>query len=130
MYDLSDLFERVGVVARTCFIGAGAREHARKLQKEARELEDAARPDQIEEAADCLICLGAYCEDAGISADTLLAAARAKVEKCARRTWERQPDGTYQHVEPAPVLTEGECMIGRTHRQSADAPDSDERFRT
>lgn len=120
MYGLSDLFERVGEVARTNFIGAGAREHARKLQQEALELEAADYSEQIEEAADCLICLGAYCEDAGISADTLLAAARAKIEKCARHTWQRQPDGTYQHVEPRPI---GECGgCGRTGPAGDNCP--------
>lgn len=107
MYDLNDLFKRVGAVARTCFPEAGSREHARKLQHEAQELERAGRYDQIEEAADCLICLGAFCQEEGISVDVLLAAARAKVEKCMRRTWKRQPDGTYQHVDPPEIKHPG-----------------------
>jgi len=48
-----------------------------------------------EECADVFVTLVNACELAGVH---LEAALEAKLEKLKARTWEKQADGTYQHV--------------------------------
>lgn len=68
---------------------------ALKCAKEAREF---AEDPCLEEAADVLICVLGWLALAGHSADDLLAAAEQKMTTNLARTWQQQPDGTYQHI--------------------------------
>lgn len=67
-----------------------------KLLDEAAEL--AARPDDVEEAADVAICLIGHCLRQGWTARDLAAAIEAKTAKNRTRTWAMGPNGAWQHV--------------------------------
>lgn len=144
--DLEDLLNDARHTQRQCWPGASAVHHARKLQKEAAELEQAPHVEAAEEAADCLICLLVHCAARGITAEELGAATVYKLAKCRRQKWVRQPDGTYQHVPGGPPAVARACKVGCDRRcvmaapelhgvdadwgRSADAPDAWDRFRT
>lgn len=72
---------------------AGA--HSRKAEAEWAEfLEVGTTREAVEEAADVVIALAAFCDSAGYDLEDLVA---AKVRVNRARVWERQADGTFQH---------------------------------
>ena len=71
-----------------------------KVAHEAAELAD---DPSLEEAADVTIAMVATCIEQRWSEEDLAAAIRAKVAVNRRRTWRKQPDGTFQHEGPAPL---------------------------
>lgn len=66
-----------------------------KLAHEAQEL--AAEPGQLIELADVLICAAALMLRNGWTAEQVNAAIEEKTAINRARTWERMPDGTWQH---------------------------------
>ena len=66
-----------------------------KLAHEAQEL--AVEPGQLIELADVLICAAALVLRNGWTAEQVNAAIEQKTEINRARTWERMPDGTWQH---------------------------------
>lgn len=92
------LFNSMGHFATETFPDAGPREHLLKLKEEADEA--IAEPHKVDEYADCLLALFGAAFKAGIDNKELLSAATRKFEIVRGRTWERMPDGTYQHVKP------------------------------
>lgn len=71
---------------------------ALKCAKEAREF---AEEPSLEEAADVLTCVLGWVHLAGHDVRELLGAAGAKMAVNNARTWQKQLDGTWQHVEAA-----------------------------
>lgn len=67
-------------------------DYARKARAEWSEFEEAR---DATEAADVIMCLAAFIAARGISPEAVI---RNKFRINRERTWERQPDGTYQHV--------------------------------
>jgi hypothetical protein len=70
-----------------------------KLAKEAKEAAEAPSPDQLEELADCRICLAGAEAASGYTDAEISAAVEFKLAKNLRRKWAQQPDGTWQHVK-------------------------------
>jgi len=68
-----------------------------KLKAEIKEVEEDTK--QIEEYADCLIALFGASNSAGITYDELKNIALNKMVINKNRTWEKQPDGTFQHIK-------------------------------
>jgi DNA-binding transcriptional regulator YhcF (GntR family) len=66
-----------------------------KVKKEAAEFYD---NPSLEEAADVVISLLGACYSADWSLEDLTQAVRDKMVINRARTWEKQDDGTYQHV--------------------------------
>ncbi len=66
-----------------------------KLAHEAQEL--AAEPGQLIELADVLICAAALMLRNGWTAEQVNASIEQKTAINKARTWERMPDGTWQH---------------------------------
>jgi hypothetical protein len=95
----------------------------RKTAHEAQELAEHPTP---EEWADVAICLVGTALAQGWDADVLADAIAAKVAVNARRRWQQEPNGTWQHVptHPAPTST-GAGTEGDT--QAAGGEDSDGR---
>lgn len=79
----------------TTTIQATPEAQARKCAKEAAEF--AAQPS-VAEAADVLITVIGWCELERVGISVLLDAATRKMTTNLARTWEQQPDGTWQHV--------------------------------
>lgn len=74
-----------------------AKQKAAHLVREAEELR--MEPDSLEECADCLLLLLEIAKLAGADANALIAAARAKFQKCQLRKWgPADSEGVYHHV--------------------------------
>lgn len=84
-------------LARLHFPGQDAYSAAVKISNEAEELMD--NPHAIAEAADVLITLMSWLVAARYSPQALIAAAEAKMRINHARTWAKQSNGTFQHVE-------------------------------
>lgn len=81
--------------ARNTFGDGRTEAHAMKAAHEWEEWRAAATTREAAlEAADVVIALAAWCDSAGYDLEELTA---AKVRVNRRRTWEQQPDGTFQH---------------------------------
>jgi len=91
----SALFAEMGSFAVQTFPDAGSVEHLKKLKHEADEA--IAEPQNVEEYADCLLALFGAAHKAGITYETLLNASAGKLEIVKQRSWNKLPDGTYQH---------------------------------
>jgi hypothetical protein len=79
--------------------GIDIAEHAgKKAVHEAQEFVD---NPSLEEAADTIIAVLGACRGQEWTLRELGSAMLAKMEVNRQRTWERQPDGTYQHVKEA-----------------------------
>ena len=88
---------------------------ARKCATEAAEF--AADPS-LDEAADVLITVIGWCQLADISMEMLIDAATIKMTTNLARTWQQQPDGTWQHVDN-PDSPAGEFLEYQRHHLSA-----------
>lgn len=97
MSDLVRLTNDVALLMGTRFPDHTVDACAIKCATEAQEF--AANPNDITEAADVLITLLAWLHVNKVSVHHFLDAAERKMRVNFARTWERQPDGTYQHVE-------------------------------
>lgn len=102
--DIRELYEEMGIFSIAAFPDADSYEHLLKLEQEAVEAQVDA--DNIDEYADCLLVLFGAAFKAGISWKQLFKAAKGKLEKIKYRDWEKQDDGTYQHVK---AVSCGEC---------------------
>lgn len=91
------LYSEMGEFAKLAFPDAGAIQHLIKLKNEADEA--IAAPHDSIEYADCLLCLFGAAYKAGFTYERLLSIAKAKLDVAKERKWERQSDGTYQHIE-------------------------------
>lgn len=91
---LTELQALVGAWIDENFPDAGPREYMKKFEKESKEFIDSGG-DPVE-AADCLIVLLAHAHTSGTS---LFVNTMFKMGINSQRYWERQEDGTYQHVE-------------------------------
>lgn len=67
-----------------------------KVVQEAHEFRD---HPSLAEAADVIIPLLTWLDTKGHAVEDLIGAVAAKIHENMRRTWVRQPDGTFQHVE-------------------------------
>ena len=94
---LSELSRDVAAFV-TDVIPQSVRSPALKCAKEAREFAD---EPSLEEAADVLTCLLGWLHLAGHEVIDLLAASHSKMAVNLARTWEKQSDGTWQHIEPS-----------------------------
>lgn len=92
-----DLFYRVAQISEEKFPDATAVHSLLKLKQEADEAIE--HPKDISEYADCLIALLSAVWKAGKPFSDLLEAAKRKADILELREWERQPDGTYQHIK-------------------------------
>lgn len=84
----------------SAFGGSRAPANFRKLAKEATEAANAVSLDaQLEEIADCRICLMAAEAASGWSEADIRYAVAIKMAVNRRRKWRRLDDGTWQHVK-------------------------------
>lgn len=95
--EAKQVYEEMGQFAAKAFPDASSYEHLLKLEQEAVEAQVDA--GNIEEYADCLLCLFGAAHKAGFSFEDLLKSAKNKLERCQSRKWKKMPDGTYQHIE-------------------------------
>lgn len=94
-----DIFDRINENNDKLFKQASWQHFLNKAEKEIAETKDAPKSKRLLEYADVLICvLGAAAKD-GCTLQQLLTAVEHKLDVNDRRTFIRQPDGTYQHVE-------------------------------
>ena len=77
-------------------LGDDSRPAEIKVAQEAQEFCD---DPSLEEAADVIVPLLTWLDTKGLTVDDLLDAVDAKIHENMQRTWVRQPDGTFQHVE-------------------------------
>lgn len=92
-----NLYEYWGELSYKIFPKAGTIEHIKKLKQEADEL--ISNPDDIEEYADCLLCLIAGARKKRIDPNDLIEVAYKKAMINERREWRELPDGTHQHIK-------------------------------
>lgn len=95
--DLELIYDRMGSFAAKTFYDATAVDHLEKLKQEAQEAKD--KPNDIEEYADCLLCLFGAATKAKFTFNELLEATINKLFIVENREWKKKPDGTYQHIE-------------------------------
>lgn len=95
--DLELIYERMVSFAAKRFYDATATDHLEKLKQEAQEAKD--NPEDIEEYADCLLCLFGAATKAKFTFGELLEATRNKLFIVENREWKKKPDSTYQHIE-------------------------------
>ena len=93
---LAELFDDVARFV-TDVIPQTVNSPALKCAKEAREF---AEEPSLDEAADVLTCVLGWVHLAGHDVHALLAASHTKMAINNARTWQQQPDGTWQHIEP------------------------------
>jgi SpoVK/Ycf46/Vps4 family AAA+-type ATPase len=98
----------VGLWQRQTFGAVDFCAQARKLQREANELEYASGEELLAELADCRIVLMAIEALAGFSEADLRAAVERKHLKNLSRTWRQLDDGTWQHVPQDAERTDSE----------------------
>lgn len=94
---LMRLATRVALWDREVFGGGDLAATAKKLVEESQELVE--QPDSLDEAADILIVLLAWCGIVGTPVAHLIAAAIRKQAINEARRWEIGPDGIRRHVE-------------------------------
>jgi hypothetical protein len=90
------LFNQMGEFALKTFPDATSTEHLLKLEQEVAEA--IAEPQNLKEYVDCLLALYAAIHKAGFTYSKLTFAGFEKLEIVKARKWEKQNDGTYQHI--------------------------------
>jgi len=93
---MEELYNNIGLWAKSAFPDAGSVEHLLKLRQEA--VEAINSPEDITEYADCLIALLGASFKAGFDYSDLLKAVENKLLVNTTRNWKKESDGTYQHV--------------------------------
>lgn len=77
-------------------LGTNSKPPEIKVVHEAHEFHD---HPSLREAADVIIPILTWLDTKGLTVDDLLDAVDAKIHENMQRTWVRQPDETFQHVE-------------------------------
>lgn len=104
---MSDLLQReIGHWQREAFGDLNVADQMKKLRSEINELQQGvdSQEDVSDELADVYIVLAGICNLYGVS---LEAVAHRKLQVNKFRSWERKPDGQFQHVEPVNKFTIG-----------------------
>lgn len=94
---MKKVFKKVKYFTKSVLKDQNSQNYLNKLKTEILEVEE--DPTNIEEFSDCLIALLAASSTAGFSYKQLKKSALKKIKKNIKRTWERQSDGTFQHVK-------------------------------